>query len=112
MLKLGRPRGVLGELTGHTQRFRRTLAGFGLTWNQKIHFSTFDCKLESQCTRNDPQNLPFCQGISMTPLLFIPRCITNIVPKHIFPKKQILIIENPTIAKSPKIRHCYSAPRV
>ena len=62
MLKLGRFRGVRGERTKHTQLFRRTLAGFGLTWHQKVHVSTFDGKLELQCTRNGPQNPPFCPG--------------------------------------------------
>ena len=41
---------------------RRTLAGFGLTWGRKVHFSTFDGKLTFQCTTNDPQNPPFCPG--------------------------------------------------
>jgi len=29
--------------------------------NQIFNFHDF-CKLEIQCTRNDPQNLPFCSG--------------------------------------------------
>ena len=46
----------------HTKTFRWTLAGFGLTWHRKVHFSTFSGKLTFQCTRNGPQNPPFCPG--------------------------------------------------
>ena len=59
---MGRYGGVRGERTDHTKIFRRTLAGFGLTGRQKVHFSTFDGKLELQCARNGSQNLPFCPG--------------------------------------------------
>ena len=38
--------GVRGEEVDHTKRLSRTLAGFGLTWHRKVHFSTFDSKLE------------------------------------------------------------------
>ena len=62
VIQVGRSRGVRGERTEHTQLFSRTLAGFGLTWHQKDHFSTFDGKLELQCTRNASQNLPYCPG--------------------------------------------------
>ena len=61
-MELVRSRGVRGERTDHTKKFRRTLAGFGLTGRQKVHFSTFDGNLESQCTRNGPGNPPFCPG--------------------------------------------------
>ena len=56
------PRGVRGERTEHTKLFSRTLAGFGLTWHPKVHFSTFDGKLELQCIRNGPQNPLLCPG--------------------------------------------------
>ena len=72
-MKLGRSRGVREERTNHTKLFSRTLAGSGLTWHQKVHFSTFDGKLESQCTRNCLQNLPFCPGSPHnTFILFYP----------------------------------------
>ena len=61
-LKLGRSRGVREERTDHTQLFRRTLAGFGLTWHRKVHFSTFSGHVTFQCTRNGIQNHPFCPG--------------------------------------------------
>ena len=61
-VEIGRSRGVRGERTEHTKIFRRTLAGFGLTWHRKVNFSTFDGKLELHCTRNGPQNLPYCPG--------------------------------------------------
>ena len=44
----------------HTKIFRRTLAGFGFSWHQKVHFSTFSGKLTSRCTRNGFQNPSFC----------------------------------------------------
>jgi hypothetical protein len=59
---LGRSRGVRGERTEHTKTFRRTLAGFGFTWHRRVHFSTFDGKLELHCTRNGLQNHPYCPG--------------------------------------------------
>ena len=59
---MGRSRGVRGERTDHTQLFSRTLAGFCLTGRQKVQFSTFDSKLEFQCTRSGSQNPPYCPG--------------------------------------------------
>ena len=44
-MELRRSGGVRGERTDHTKKFRRSLAGFGLTWHRKVHFSTFDGKL-------------------------------------------------------------------
>ena len=79
-LKLGRPGGVRGERTEHTKIFRRTLAGFGLTWGQKVHFSTFHGKLSFQCTRNGPQNPPFCPG----PLQDTFIIYSSISHQHIF----------------------------
>ena len=81
-LNLGRFGGVRGERTEHTQLFSRTLAGFGLTWHQKVHFSTFDGKLESQCTRNGNKNNPFCPGSLQDTCiiysnLFTPRWVGN-----------------------------------
>ena len=81
-LKLGRSRGVRGERTEHTQLFSRTLAGFGLTWNQKVHFSTFDGKLKLQCTRNGSQNPPFCPGSLQDTFIMY----SSISHKHIFLK--------------------------
>ena len=46
MKNLWGSRGVREERTDHTKLVSRTLAGFGLTWHQKVHFSTFDGKLE------------------------------------------------------------------
>ena len=86
---MGRFRGIREERTEHTQLFSRTLVGFGSTWHQKVHFSTFDGKLELQCTRNGPQNLHFVHGLSRAPLLFIPRYLTNIFPENIFNKKNL-----------------------
>ena len=79
---MGRSGGVQGERTDHTKIFRRTLAGLGLTWNQKVHFSTFDGKLELQCTRNGIQNPPYCPG-SLQDTFIIYSSISD---QHIFQK--------------------------
>jgi len=50
-LKLRRSRGVWWQGMEHKKTFSRTLARFCLTWHQKVNFSTFDGKLELQCTR-------------------------------------------------------------
>ena len=62
--------GVRGERTEHTKTFRRTLAGFGLTWHRKVHFLTFSGKLTFQCTRNGLQNPPFCPGSIQDTFIF------------------------------------------
>ena len=94
---MGRSRGVREERTDHTKLFSRTLAGFGLTRHQKVHFSTYDGKLELQCTRNGFKTLHFVQGLSRTPLLFIPRYLTNMFFEHILQTKRNL--ENLKISK-------------
>ena len=76
---MGRSRGVRGE---RTKTFRRTLAGFGRTWNQKVHFSTFDGKLKLQCTRNGSQNPPYCPG-SLQDTFIIYSSISH---QHVFQK--------------------------
>ena len=84
-------RGFQEDRTDHTV----LLAKFQPIWwcmGQKVHFSTFDGKLTFQCSRNGPQNSHFVQGLSRTPLLFIPRYLTNIFSR-IF-KKQISRIDN------------------
>ena len=87
---MGRSRGVREERTEHTQLFSRTLAGFGLTGHQKVRFSTFDGKLESQCIKKMAfKTLHFVQGFSRTPLLFIPRYLTNIFSKILSKKKNL-----------------------
>ena len=77
---MGRSGGVWGERTDHTKIFRRTLAGFALTWGQKVNFSTLDGKLELQCSRNSNQNLPFCPG-SLQDTFIIYSSISH---QHIF----------------------------
>ena len=44
-MKLWRSRGVREEGTDHTKLFSRIFTGSGLTWHQKVNFSTFDGKL-------------------------------------------------------------------
>ena len=95
---MGRSRGVREERTEHTQLFSRSLAGFGLTWHQKVHFSTFYGKLEFQCIRNGPQNPPYCPwSIQDTFIIYSSTSHQHIFQKH-FPK--ITILENRKSGKS------------
>ena len=55
---LGVSRRTAPTIRSYLQSFSR----FGGTWYQKVHFSTFSGKLTFQCTRNGPQNPPFCPG--------------------------------------------------
>ena len=75
---------VIQVETEHTQFFFGRLAGFGLTWHQEVHFSTFDGNLEFQCTRNGPQNPPFCPGSIQDTFIIIYSSISH---QHMFPKK-------------------------
>ena len=85
---MGRSGGVRGERTDHTKIFRRTLAGFGLTWHQKDSFSTFDGKLELQCTRNGPQNPPFCPGSIQDTFIIYSSISHNHCFQHLFQKEE------------------------
>ena len=69
--------------------FSRTSAGSGLTGRQKVHFSTFDGKLESQCTRNGPKNPPFCPGSLQNTFIVFPRYLTTRFPKIISQQKKL-----------------------
>ena len=80
--------GVRRERTDHTKRFRRTLAGFGLTWHQKVHFSTFSGKLTFQCTRNSAQNPPFCPGSLQDTVFYLFLDISPTYSPNIFCKKK------------------------
>ena len=87
---MGRSRGVRGERTDHTKIFRRTLAGSGLTWHQKVHFSTFSGKLTFQCSRNGPQNPPFCPGSLQDTFIIYSSISHQHNFQKYFPKKQNL----------------------
>ena len=95
-----RSRGVREERTDHAKRFRRTLAGFGLTWGQKVHFSTFDGKLELQCTRNGPQNPPFCPGSLQDTFIIYSSISHQHIFQTYFAKRKISRIEHLEIWKS------------
>ena len=43
----------------YTKLFSRIFTGSGLTWHQKVHFSTFDGKLEGDFITEWSQNLPY-----------------------------------------------------
>ena len=55
---LGVSRRTAPTIRSYMQSFSR----FGLTWHQKVHFSTFSSKLTFQSSRNGIQNPPFCPG--------------------------------------------------
>ena len=100
---MGRSRGVRGKRTDHTKRFRRTLAGFGHLVLHGVRKSTFQ-HLTVNCHFNVVEmalkTFHFVQGLSRTPLLFIPRYYTNIIFKNDLPNKKDSIIENLEIWKS------------
>ena len=90
-----RSRGVQGDGTDRTKTQAQIFSRFGLTWHQKVHFSGI---LEFQCTRNGPQNLPFCPG-SLQDTFIIYSSISH---QHIVRKKNprkkkigIWVSENP-----------------
>ena len=72
-------RGVQGDGTDRANTQTQIVTRFGLTWHQKVHFSEI---LEFQCTRNGPQNPPFCPG-SLQDTFIIYSSISH---QHIFPK--------------------------
>ena len=74
-----RSRGVQGDGTDRTKTQAQNFTRFGLAWHQKVHFSEI---LEFQCTRNGPQNLPFCPG-SLQDTFIIYSSISH---QHIFSK--------------------------
>ena len=93
-MKLGRSRGVREERTEHAQLFSRTLARSGLIGRQKVHFSTFDSKLELQCTRNGPQNHPYCPGSLQDTFIIYSSLSHQPISRKYLAKLKISIIEN------------------
>ena len=75
---LGFSRRTAPSIRSYLQSFSR----FGGTWGQKVHFSLFSGKLTFQCSRNGPQNPPFCPG-SLQDTFIIYSSISH---KHIFRK--------------------------
>ena len=58
-------------------------SNFGRIWSymgSESPLSTFDGKLTFQCTRNDPQNLPFCPGSLQDTFIIY----SSISQQHIF----------------------------
>ena len=75
---LGVSRRTAPTIRSYLQSFSR----FGGTWGQKVHFSTFSGKLIFQCSRNGPQNPPFCPGsLQDTFIIYF-----SILHQHIFRK--------------------------
>ena len=84
-MELGRSGGVQGDRTDRTNTQTQIVTRFGLTWHQKVNFSKI---LEFQCTRNFIKTFHFVPGVSRTPLLFIPRYLTNIIFRKYFQEKK------------------------
>ena len=76
--RLGVSRRTAPIIRCYLQSFSR----FGDTWGRKVHFSTFFCKLTFQCSRNGPQNPPFCPE-SLQDAFIISSSISH---QHIFQK--------------------------
>ena len=54
--------GVSRRTARSVRCYLQSFSRFGGTWGRKVHFSKFSGKLTFQCSRNGPQNLPFCPG--------------------------------------------------
>ena len=54
--------GVSRRTAPTVRSYMQIFSRFVGTWHRKVHFSTFFGKLTFQCTRNCPQNPPFCPG--------------------------------------------------
>ena len=78
---LGVSRRTAPTIRSYLQSFSR----FGGTWDWKVHFSMFSGKLTFQCSRNGPQNHPFCPG-SLQDTFIIYSSISH---QHIFPKTKL-----------------------
>ena len=61
--------GVQGDGTDHTKMQAQIFTRFGLTWHQKVHFSTFDGKLTFQSSRNGPSK---------------PSILSRVSPRHLY----------------------------
>ena len=96
---LRRSGGVREERTDHTKRFRRTLAGFGLTWGSETPLFNIDGKLTFRCTRNGPQNPPFCPGSLQDTFIIYSSILHQHNFQKCFAKRKISRIENLKIQK-------------
>ena len=75
---LGVSRRTAPTIRCYLQIFRR----FGGIWGRKVHFSRFSGKLTFQCSRNGPQNPPFCPGSFHNTFIIY----SSISHQHIFRK--------------------------
>ena len=75
-----------GERTEHTKIFSRTLAGSGLTRLRKTTFRHLTVNWNFNVLEMALKTFHIVQGLSTTPLLFIPRYLTNIFFEHILQK--------------------------
>ena len=94
-----RSRGDQGDGTDHTKTQAQIFTRFGLTWHQKVHFSEI---LEFQCTRNGPQNLPFCPGSLQDTFVIHSSISHQHISSNIFFKQDKIVnrkLENLKISK-------------
>jgi len=61
---------------------------FGGTWCQKVNFSTFSGKQTFQCSRNCPQNHPFCPGSLQDTFIIYSSISHQHFSNNIFPNKK------------------------
>ena len=72
---------------GHTCKFSADLVLHGIEKSTFQHFPV-NWHFKVHCTRNGPQNLPFCPGSLQDTFIMFPRYLTNIFfRKYIFHKK-------------------------
>ena len=111
---MGRSRGVREERTEQTKLFSRTFAGSGLTKRRASRFSWFLEILEFQCTRDGPQNLPFCPGSPHNTFIFLLRYFKTGFFKLILLKSKIWKSGNLKVWKrrAPKTNRDLSSQKV
>ena len=83
-MEFGRSGGVPGDRTDRTNTQTQIFTRFGLTWHQKVHFSEY---WNFNVLEMALKTFQFVPGLSRTPLLFIPRYLTNIFFRKYFQAK-------------------------
>ena len=84
-MELRRSGGVQGDGTDRTKTQTQIFTRFGLTWHQKVHFSEY---WNFNVLEMALKTFHFVPGLSRTPLLFIPRYLTNIFFKNMLQKQK------------------------
>ena len=74
--------GISGRCAPAVRCYLENFSRFGGIWGRKVQFSTFSGKLTFQCSRNGPQNPPFCPGSFQDTIIIY----SSISHQHIFQK--------------------------